>query len=286
MTAAGRGVFGRAPGGRYCCRVSKVLVVPTYQEADNIERLLRAVRAAEPSLDIMVLDDNSPDGTGAIADEVAEELGRVEVLHRPGKAGLGAAYRHGFRHALDAGYDVVVQMDADFSHDPEVLPRLLAALDDGADVAIGSRYVPGGSVPNWTWFRRKLSRWGNNYARAMLRLRLNDATTAFRAYRADVLEAIDIDGTRANGYLFQIETAFRISCTAARITEIPITFVDRVAGTSKMAVVRTMVDTEVRVTWWGLSMRAPGLSSRFRATGPGRFLESKVRPTGAPPANG
>ena len=264
----------------------KVLVVPTYQEADNIERLLRAVREAEPSLDIMVVDDNSPDRTGEIAEKVGAELGRVEVIHRPGKAGLGAAYRHGFRHALDAGYDVVVQMDADFSHDPAVLPELLAALDEGADVAVGSRYVPGGSVPNWTWFRRMLSHWGNSYARAMLRLRLHDATTAFRAYRAEMLERIEIDGTRANGYLFQIETAFRISYGGARITEVPITFLDRVAGSSKMAVLRTMVETEVRVTWWGLSMRAPGLSGRFRATGPGRFLESRVRPTGAPPANG
>ena len=271
---------------QYCFQVTKVLVVPTYQEAENIERLLRAVRESEPSLDILVVDDNSPDGTGDLAEKAAVDLDRVEVLHRPGKAGLGAAYRHGFRHALDAGYDVIVQMDADFSHDPAVLPLLLAELDQGAEVAVGSRYVPGGSVPNWTWFRRSLSKWGNNYAATMLRLQLHDATTAFRAYRADVLERIDIDGTRANGYLFQIETAFRISDCGARIAEIPIAFVDRVAGASKMAVVRTMVETELRVTWWGLSLRAPGLSQRFRSTGPGRFLESRVRPTGAPPPDG
>jgi dolichol-phosphate mannosyltransferase len=266
-------------------RVTKVLVVPTYQEAENIERLLRAVREAEPSLDILVVDDDSPDGTGEIAEKVAVELDRVEVLHRPGKAGLGAAYRHGFRHALDAGHDVVVQMDADFSHDPMVLPQLLAQLDRGAEVAVGSRYVPGGSVPNWTWFRRSLSRWGNSYARAMLRLRLHDATTAFRAYRADVLERIDIDGTRANGYLFQIETAYRISACGARVAEVPITFVDRVAGVSKMAVVRTMVETELRVTWWGLSLRAPTLTERVRESRPGRYLGSRVRPTGAPPGD-
>ena len=261
-----------------------VLVVPTYQESENIERLLRAIRDSVPDLDVIVADDNSPDGTGKLAEEVAQELGRIEVLHRPGKAGLGAAYRHGFRHALDQGYDVVGQMDADFSHDPAVLPQLLAAIEDGADVAVGSRYVPGGSVPNWTWFRRSLSRWGNAYARFMLGLRLRDATTAFRVYRAPVLEAIDIDGTRANGYLFQIETAFRISDVGAVITELPITFVDRVAGSSKMAVVRTMVETELRVTWWGISRRAPALTRRFRTTPPGRYLESRVRPTGAPPA--
>lgn len=264
--------------------MSKVLVVPTYQEAENIETLLRSVRAVVPDLEVLVVDDDSPDGTGDLAEKVGEEIGGVEVLHRGGKAGLGAAYRHGFRHALTAGYDVVVQMDADLSHDPAVLPALLAALEDGADVAVGSRYVPGGSVPNWTWFRRTLSSWGNNYARAMLRLRMNDATTAFRAYRAEVLETIDIDGTTANGYLFQIETAFRLSMAGCSITEIPITFVDRVAGASKMAVGRTMLETELRVTWWGLSLRSPWLSDRFRATGAGRFLASRVRPSGIPGA--
>ncbi|MCB0951245.1 MAG: polyprenol monophosphomannose synthase [Microthrixaceae bacterium] len=262
--------------------MSRVLVVPTYQEAENVERLIRAVRETAPELSILIVDDNSPDGTGELAEKVGIELGRVEVLHRAGKAGLGAAYRHGFRHALDGGHDVIVQMDADMSHDPAVLPTLLAAIDDGADVAVGSRYVPGGSVPNWTLFRRTLSHWGNSYARWMLKLRMNDATTAFRAYRREVLERIDIDGTTANGYLFQIETAFRLSMAGVSVAEIPITFVDRVAGASKMAVGRTMVETELRVTWWGLSLRAPGLSNRFRGTGAGRFLHSKVRPSGIP----
>lgn len=259
-----------------------VVVVPTYQEAENIESLLRSVRSHVPDLQVLVVDDESPDGTGDLAEKVGAEIGGVEVLRRSGKAGLGAAYRHGFRHALDAGHGVVLQMDADLSHDPAVLPELLEALESGADVAVGSRYVPGGSVPNWTWFRRTLSRWGNNYARAMLRLRMKDATTAFRAYRAEVLEAIDIDGTTANGYLFQIETAFRLSLAGVAITEIPITFRDRIAGSSKMAVLRTMIETELRVTWWGLSLRAPALSDRFRATGAGRFLHSKVRPSGVP----
>lgn len=260
-------------------------MLPTYCEAENIPRFLRAVRAAVPDLDVIVADDDSPDGTGRLAEELAGELGGIDVLHRPGKAGLGAAYRHGFRVALDRGYDVVAQMDADFSHDPAVLPVLLGELVKGADVAVGSRYVPGGSAPDWTLLRRLLSRWGNAYARAMLRLRVRDATTAFRAYRAEVLEAIDIDGTRANGYLFQIETAYRISAVGARIAEVPITFTDRVAGASKMAVVRTMVETELRVTWWGLSLRAPALSGRLRATSAGRYLEGRIRPTAAPPGS-
>jgi dolichol-phosphate mannosyltransferase len=263
--------------------VPAVLVMPTYQEAENIGPVLRAIRSACPDLDVLVVDDNSPDGTGKLAEEVGEDVGGIEVLHRPGKAGLGVAYRHGFRHALDAGYDVVAQMDADFSHDPVVLPSLLAAVDDGAEVAVGSRYVPGGSVPNWTLVRRLLSRWGNSYARFMLHLRVNDATTAFRVYRADVLERIDIDGTRANGYLFQIETAYRLSSLGVRVVELPITFVDRVVGTSKMAVVRTMLETQLRVTWWGLSLRLPGLSDWLRATGPGRYLESSLRPAPVSP---
>ncbi|CAN5707556.1 polyprenol monophosphomannose synthase [soil metagenome] len=257
-------------------------MIPTYQEADNIGPLLQAIRAACPDLHVIICDDNSPDGTGKLAEEQAELLGDIEVLHRPEKAGLGAAYRHGFRHALDAGYEVVVQMDADFAHDPAVLPGLLRAVDDGADVAIGSRYVPGGSVPNWTWTRRQLSLRGNSYARFMLRLRMADATTAFRAYRASMLERIDIDGTTANGYLFQIETGYRLSLADAKIVELPITFVARVAGSSKMSVVRTMAETELRVTWWGIALRAPALTQRLRSTPPGRFMMSRIRSSGPP----
>ncbi len=270
-------------GSQYPFRVPACLVVPTYQEGENIERFLRAVRGTCPDMDVLVVDDNSPDGTGQIAERVAAELGGVSVLHRASKEGLGAAYRHGFRHALDQGYDVVGQMDADFSHDPEVLPQLLAAVRAGADVSVGSRYVEGGGA-DWTWSRRMLSQWGNWYARKMLRLRIHDATTAFRIYGPGVLDRIDIDGTRANGYLFQIETAFRVSVSDASVTELPIFFVDRVAGNSKMAVVRTMVETELRVTWWGLSMRMPGMSRWFRASGPGQYLESKMRPVVMPPS--
>jgi dolichol-phosphate mannosyltransferase len=277
--------FGAPGAARYCWAVSTVVVVPTYQEAGNIERLCRGVREWLPEAALLIVDDNSPDGTADLAYSIGASTGGVEVLRRAGKAGLGAAYRHGFRHALDAGYDVIVQMDADLSHDPAVLPDLVAGLETGADVVVGSRYVPGGSVPNWTWFRRTLSSWGNTYASRMLRLSINDATTAFRAYRASVLERIDIDGTRANGYLFQIETAFRIASAGVPVSEIPITFHDREAGHSKMAVWRTMLETELRVTWWGLSLRAPGLSDRFRITRLGRWLESRVRPSDAPGAH-
>jgi dolichol-phosphate mannosyltransferase len=262
--------------------VRSVLVVPTYQEADNIQPFLRAVREAAPDLEIIVADDNSPDGTGKFAEVVGDELGRIEVLHRPGKEGLGAAYRHGFRHALDRGFEVIVQMDADFSHDPAVLPELLAAVGSGADVAIGSRYVPGGNVPNWTWFRRGLSRYGNEFARWALHLAVRDATSGFRAYTSAIMEDIDIDGTTANGYLFQIETGYRLTVAGARMVERPISFADRKYGLSKMAVVRTMVETQARVTWWGLCMRAPAATGLFRRTPPGRYLASKVRPKGVP----
>jgi len=264
--------------------VTAALVIPTYQEAENIGPLLEAIRELCPDLHVIVCDDNSPDGTGRLADETANRLGGIEVIHRPGKVGLGAAYRHGFRYALDAGHDMIIQMDADFSHDPMVLPSLIAAVNNGADVAIGSRYVAGGSVPNWTWLRRQLSQWGNSYARAMLRLQMQDATTAFRAYRSTALEQIRIDGTTANGYLFQIETAYRLSAANLVITELPITFVDRVAGASKMAVARTMIETELRVTWWGLALRAPKSSDLLRRTALGRYMMSKIRPRGSPPS--
>ncbi len=230
-----------------------LVCVPTYQEAANVCRFLVAVRSAAPGVDILVADDNSPDGTGELAEKAAAELGGVEVLHRPGKEGLGNAYRHGFRWGLDHGYDVIVQMDCDFSHDPAMIPTLLAAVDDGVDCAIGSRYVPGGSTPGWPWYRRWLSRYGNRYT-AVLQLPIRDATGGFRAYRATTLERIDIDSTRANGYAFQSEVAFRMADAALRLEEIPITFVDREFGTSKMSV-RIMAESMARVTTWGVRHR-------------------------------
>jgi dolichol-phosphate mannosyltransferase len=202
----------------------------------------------------LVCDDNSPDGTGELAEKVAAELGRIEVLHRPSKQGLGAAYREGFRWGLDHGYDVIVQMDCDFSHDPAMIPTLLAAIEDGIDCAIGSRYVAGGSTPGWPLHRRMLSKYGNRYTAGVLRLGIKDATGGFRAYRASTLEAIDIDSTRANGYAFQSEVALRMAQADLRLEEIPITFVDREYGTSKMSV-KIMAESMARVTTWGIRAR-------------------------------
>ena len=249
------------------------VVVPTYQEAENIEPFLRATRAALPEAAIVVCEDNSPDGTGKIADEVGEELGDVTVLHRAGKAGLGAAYRHGFRVALDEGADVVIQMDVDFSHPHEMLPRMVAAIEGGADVVVGSRYVPGGGTPDWSVHRKLLSHWGNLYARFMLRLAMRDSTSGLRAYRAGALERIRFGSTRANGYGFQIETAYRLGASGAEVVEQPLVFVDRVHGSSKMSV-RIMVENTLLVTWWGLCLRAPRATDRFRATSTGRRLEA------------
>ncbi|MEZ5252824.1 MAG: polyprenol monophosphomannose synthase [Microthrixaceae bacterium] len=255
------------------------LVVPTYQEAGNIERFLREVRAALPEADVFVFDDNSPDGTGELAERVAEELGRIDVVHRPSKEGLGAAYRHGISHVLGLGYEIVMQMDVDFSHDPAVLPRLRQAILDGADVAVGSRYVPGGATPDWPLRRRMLSKYGNTYSRVMLGLVFNDATAGFRAYRAPVLEQISFHTTRANGYGFMIETGFRLSDAGATVTEVPIIFRDRTVGESKMAI-PTMVETMSMVTWWGLCRRAPKLTGRFRTT---RLGERLADSSGATP---
>ena len=234
-----------------------LVVVPTYQEAANVDRFLRAVRSSAPQCDILVCDDNSPDGTGELAEKTALELGRVEVLHRPMKAGLGAAYRQGFRRGLDHGYDIIIQMDCDFSHDPAMINRLLSAIDDGIDCAIGSRYVPGGSTPGWPFHRRMLSKYGNRYTAGVLRLGIHDATGGFRAYRASTLETIDIDGTKANGYAFQSEVALRMVQADLRLEEIPITFVDREYGTSKMSV-RIMAESMARVTTWGIKSRLSG----------------------------
>lgn len=222
-----------------------------------MDRFLRAVRSAAAQVDILVCDDNSPDGTGELAEKVAAELGRIEVLHRPSKQGLGAAYREGFRWGLDHGYDVIVQMDCDFSHDPAMIPVLLEVVDQGVDCAIGSRYVPGGSTPGWPLHRRMLSKYGNRYTAACLKLGIKDATGGFRAYRNTTLETIDIDSTKANGYAFQSEVAFRMVQAGLALREIAITFVDREYGTSKMSV-KIMAESMARVTTWGLRSRLPG----------------------------
>lgn len=227
-------------------------MVPTYNEAENIEPFLRAVRAAVPEADILVVDDNSPDGTGQLADTFAAELGRIKVLHRPGKQGLGSAYRHGFTLALDEDYDVIVSMDVDFSHDPAVIPQLLAGIDAGADGVVGSRYVPGGGTANWPVHRRLLSRWGNRYVAMLLGLGVRDATSGFRAYRASALRDIDHGATSAEGYAFLTELVRRLATRGHPITEVPITFRDRERGTSKMSG-RIIVESMLLVSRWGAS---------------------------------
>jgi glycosyltransferase involved in cell wall biosynthesis len=211
------------------------VVVPTFNEAENIERLCREVRVAVPEADLLIVDDGSPDGTADLAEKLSRSLGQIDVLRRSGKAGLGAAYRAGLRLAIDRGAEVCVQMDADLSHDPAVLPALITNAELGADLAIGSRYVPGGLTENWPRRRRMLSRWGNRYAAGVLGLAVNDATAGFRAYRTDALERMRFDTVAADGYGFQVEMTYRLVRIGGKVVEFPITFRDRSAGASKMS---------------------------------------------------
>lgn len=214
------------------------LVIPTFNEADGIDRFVRTAHAelqrATSGHRILIVDDASPDGTGEIADRLSTEIEEVEVLHRPGKAGLGRAYRAGFAVALRGGAEVIVQMDADFSHDPAYLPGMLRALD-GSDLVLGSRYVPGGGVTDWGPARRGLSRGGCLYARLMLRVPVRDMTGGFKVIRRGVLEAINLETVGSQGYGFQIETTYRALMTGFRVREVPIVFSDRREGTSKMS---------------------------------------------------
>jgi dolichol-phosphate mannosyltransferase len=215
------------------------VVIPTYNEAELVEDLVGAVHrelaAAGGEFHILVVDDASPDGTGTIVDRLAAELPAVEVLHRAGKDGLGRAYIAGFGHALEHGAELVAQMDADFSHDPADLPRLLAAVRDGADMALGSRYVPGGGVEDWGRLRRAISRGGGAYARAVLGVGIRDLTGGFKAHRRATLEAIDLGAVRSEGYAFQIEVTYRALLRGLRVVELPIVFRDRRQGRSKMS---------------------------------------------------
>ena len=233
----------------------RVLVVtPTYDEAGSLAATVAAALAAAPQADLLVVDDASPDGTGVIADGLAAADPRVTVLHRPGKEGLGRAYVAGFRLALDRGYDVIVEMDADGSHPASALPALLAALADDADagLAIGSRYVPGGGLADWAAGRRLLSRAGNAYARFMLRVPVRDVTAGYRAYRAEVLRALPLDRIDSRGYCFQIDMTLRTLDAGWRIAERPIEFRERTAGVSKMST-GVVVEAMLRVTAWGFS---------------------------------
>lgn len=211
------------------------VVVPTYNEIENIERLLREVRRVAPEASVLVVDDGSPDGTADRAEALGRELGNIVVMRRTEKNGLGAAYRAGLRAAIDAGAEICVQMDADLSHDPEVLPAIIAVATYGADLCIGSRYVPGGRTVNWPRRRRMLSRWGNRYAAGVLGLAVNDATGGYRAYRSAALELMEFEKVRAEGYGFQIEMTDRLVNRGGKVVEFPITFQDRTVGVSKMS---------------------------------------------------
>ena len=211
------------------------VVIPTYNEIENIERIIREVLLAAPHVQILVVDDGSPDGTADKAEALGVELGHVTVLRRAQKNGLGNAYRAGLRTAIDNGAEICVQMDADLSHDPAVLPALLANVEHGADLAIGSRYVPGGQTVNWPRRRRMLSRWGNRYAAGVLGLAVNDATAGYRAYSSAGLERMNFESVEADGYGFQVEMTYRLVSAGGKIVEFPISFQDRTEGISKMS---------------------------------------------------
>ena len=246
-----------------------LVVVPTYDERDNIDEVVRRTMAV-PGVDLLVVDDGSPDGTGERADQLARDEPRMRVSHRTSKDGLGAAYRHGLGIGLDEGYDVLVEMDADLSHDPATLPALLGALAE-ADMSIGSRYVAGGGIVNWPRHRLALSAGGNLYVRLMTGLPVRDATSGFRAFRREVLEVLDVRSLRSEGYSFQLETALLAWQAGFRIVEVPITFVERVAGASKIS--RAIVaEAMVRVLTWAartLDTRLRGPSIHPRSVGAG-----------------
>ncbi|RLE17017.1 MAG: dolichol-phosphate mannosyltransferase [Actinobacteria bacterium] len=235
-----------------------LVIVPTYNEFENIELIIGAVRSL--GYDILVVDDGSPDGTGRIVDALASRDDGVRVLHRPEKAGLGPAYAAGFEQGLESGYEILCEMDADFSHDPDDLTRLVDAVEAGADLAIGSRYVAGGGTQGWSRYREAISRGGNAYAAMMLGLKVKDATAGFRAFRDTALRKLNPSSCQASGYGFQVEMAWRARRAGLEIIEIPITFKDREHGESKMNG-RIVVEAMLLVTKWGLKSRFPSRRS-------------------------
>ncbi|MEU6859981.1 polyprenol monophosphomannose synthase [Glycomyces sp. NPDC046736] len=255
------------PGGAGEGTTSAIVAIPTYNERDNIDTTVEAALTGCPNIDILIVDDSSPDGTGDLADALAEAETRVHVLHRPQKQGLGAAYLAAFDWAAAKGYRTVVEMDADGSHDPADLPRLLAALDEGADLAIGSRYIPGGSVRNWPLHRLILSRGAGTYTRALLGLGVQDVTAGYRAYRLDALQKLQLDTVNSVGYCFQIDLTWRAVKAGLTIREVPIVFTERRAGASKMNGAIT-VEALRNVTRWGIAHRTRQLR---RALGRGRI---------------
>ncbi len=211
-----------------------LIIVPTYNEYENLKPLLADIFSYAPQTDILIVDDNSPDGTGDLAEQIRAEDPRVHVMHRAGKLGLGTAYVAGFKYAIEHNYDAAFEMDADFSHDPRYLPDFLREIEN-ADLVIGSRYIPGGSTPNWSLSRRLISGCGNIFARFMLGIPVKDCTAGYRCYRREVLESIDVDSLRSQGYAFQVELAYRVMSQGFKIVETPIVFMDRRVGTSKMS---------------------------------------------------
>ena len=238
-----------------------LIIIPTYNERESLPTVMDRLRRAVPQGDVLVVDDNSPDGTGEMADRMAQADAQIHVLHRTEKNGLGQAYIAGFTWGLAEGYEVLVEMDADCSHQPEELPKLLQAVENGADLAIGSRYVPGGSTVNWPWIRKFISRGGGIYARFFLGSAINDITAGFRAFRAETLQAIDYTSVTSRGYCFQIDLGWRTELAGLHVVEVPITFVEREVGTSKMSG-DIVAESLRRITGWGLAHRAGQVRDR------------------------
>ena len=235
--------------------VKVTVIIPTYNEIENIDSILKAVRSSVPDAELLVVDDNSPDGTGQQADKTAAEIGRIRVLHRPGKEGLGTAYRDAFKLVLSGDTDVIITMDADFSHDPQTIPLFLDAIKNGAEIVVGSRYIKDGMSVNWPLHRLLLSKWGNRYTAFMLKIEVHDCTTGFRAYTAQSMRSIEILKTISQGYAFASETLFRASMRGEKnIVEIPIIFHDRKYGKSKMNG-RIIRESMVLVTRWSIALR-------------------------------
>ncbi|BBA95933.1 putative glycosyltransferase [Actinacidiphila reveromycinica] len=248
-------------GQRSFDSLGKVLVIiPTYNEAENVRPIVKRVRASVPDADVLIADDNSPDGTGKLADEMSADDPQVHVMHRQGKEGLGAAYLAGFQWGIEHDYGVLVEMDADGSHQPEELPRLLTALK-GADLVLGSRWIPGGRVVNWPKHREYLSRGGSTYSRLMLDVPLRDVTGGYRAFRRQTLESLGLGDIASAGYCFQVDLAWRAVKAGFHVVEVPITFVERERGDSKMS--RNIVAEALwRVTAWGVGARASKITGR------------------------
>ena len=242
------------------------VLIPTYNEAENLPGVVERVRSVTPEVDVVVLDDNSPDGTGEIADRLAAADEQVHVLHRPGKAGLGAAYLDGFQWAIDRGYDAVVEMDADGSHQPEHLPAMLAAAAD-ADLVIGSRWVRGGAIENWALHRKALSVGGNVYTKVLLGMPVHDATAGYRVYRTAALQEIGLADVASQGYCFQVDLTWRAVRKGLTVVEVPITFVEREIGHSKMSR-DIMTESLRRITTWGVGHRVRQARSAVAAARP------------------